>query len=410
MGKRSTKRVVIALDLAKPDGRRKLSGIMRYLEARRVHWDIRIKRGADEFSEGGVTNFPNWNIDGVIYSLPIRNAESRLRDSESQKAARALAKLKTPLVVIDPADLPDFMNRKRNISIIRTDTESLGEAAADSFISQGRCKAFAFVPDVLDRDWSARRGNSFARALEARGQTCIRFQSNKERKDDFRELRLWLKSLPKPVGILVAYDDRALTVIEACSAEHLSIPRDVSILSVDNDDFLCENCVPTLSSIQPNHEKSGYAAGALLSAMMRKSTSKPHINELPIRSIVHRGSTLPVSSAGKLIHRALDYIRKNALKGIGPRDVVAHLGISRSLADIRFRELLKTSMGETIETARLEHVTTLLLTTNASIKEIASQSGFKDPIYLMHLFKRRMGITMCAYRRRNRGVSTCDLT
>lgn len=404
MRKRPNKRVVIALDLAKPDGRRKLSGIMRYLEARRVHWDIRIKRGADEFSESSVTNFPNWNIDGIIYSLPTRNAESALRDSESQKAARALAKLDTPLVVIDPSDFPDFINRKKNISIIRTDTESLGEAAADSFISQGFCKTFAYVPDVLDREWSTRRGNSFATALKTRGLKCICFPPNKDRKDDFKILRRWLKSLPKPVGILVAYDDRALTVIEACSAEHLSIPRDVSILSVDNDDFLCENCVPTLSSIQPNHEKSGYAAGALLSEMMRKSTTKPHINELPIRSIVHRSSTLPISQAGKLIHQALGYIKKNAIKGIGPRDVVAHLGISRSLADIRFRELLKTSIGETIETVRLEHVTSLLVTTNAPIKEIASQSGFKDSIYLMHLFKKRMGITMCAYRRCNRGL------
>ena len=40
-----------------------------------------------------------------------------------------------------------------------------------------------------------------------------------------------------------------------------------------------------------------------------------------------------------LIKRALKFISENAVKGIEPKDVAVHLGISRTLLDLRFREM-----------------------------------------------------------------------
>ena len=40
-----------------------------------------------------------------------------------------------------------------------------------------------------------------------------------------------------------------------------------------------------------------------------------------------------------LIKRALKFISENAVKGIEPKDVAVHIGISRTLLDLRFREM-----------------------------------------------------------------------
>ena len=391
------KRVVIALDLAKPDGRRKLAGIMSYLAAHRLHWDLRIKRGRDEFTEGGVADFPNWGIDGVIYSLPTATPEAAA-------CADALARLDIPLVVIDPADHPAFLRRTRRMAVVKADTESIGQIAADHFLAQGRCRAYAYVPALLGRSWSRRRGQSFADALKRKGTDCRIFPSTRGQ-DDFTRLRAWLSALPKPAGILVAYDSRAMTVIEACAAEGLRIPRDVSILSVDDDAFLCESCAPTLSSILPAHEESGRRAAALLADLMDGRKPETRTVELPVESIVPRDSTLPESSAGHLVQKALAYIRANATRGVTVTDVVRHMRVSRTLADLRVRQVLDTSIGDLLESTRLDAVRKALLETSDTIKEIAERCGYRDPFHLMRVFKRRYGLTMGDFRVARRSSS-----
>lgn len=395
MAQKKNKRVVIALNLAKSDGRLKLAGLMRYLDSRHIRWDLRIKRGYEELSPRGVEELPAWDIDGIIFSWPVNNEDSKL-------VASNLSKLDIPLVVIDPGDCQAFRDRTHNLVIIKSSTDSIGVAAADFFVSQGSCRTYGYVPDVLNRDWSTQRGKAFKEALKARNSDCVFFQPSRQQMNDFDELRLWLRNLPKPAGILVAYDDRALTVIEACSAENISIPKDISILSVDNDDLVCENCIPTLSSLLPDNEKSGYAAGAMLSELMRTRSSKIHTLELPLKSIVHRQSTLPTSQSGKLVQKALAFIRRNSDNHINVTDVVNHLNVSRQLADLRFRQLLHTSIGKTIEFERMAHVAQMLIETDLTIKEIADKCGFPDQFHLMHLFKRHFGMTMGAYRKGNR--------
>ena len=98
------------------------------------------------------------------------------------------------------------------------------------------------------------------------------------------------------------------------------------------------------------------------------------------------------------MQKAVAYIRRNALKGIGAADVVRHLGCSRRLADLRFRELQGTSIGEAIICRRLDEVRRLLATTREPIDAIGLSCGYENANYLKNLFKRRFGMTMRDYR------------
>ncbi|MBR4257783.1 MAG: substrate-binding domain-containing protein [Kiritimatiellae bacterium] len=291
------------------------------------------------------------------------------------------------------------MPNRKDLAVVRTDPDSIGEISAHYFLSQGSCRSYGYVPDVLDRQWSQNRGKAFDKALRVHGATCHIFKPSHPRQNDFSELVEWLESLPHPTGILAAYDDRALSVIEACATANLSIPRDISLLSVDDDTFLCENCTPTLSSIRPDQERSGYAAGALMSSLLKDGCERPHVTTLPVKSISHRNSTLMASQSGRLVQKALAYVRRNFKRKISPDSIAAYLGVSRPLLDLRFRELLGTSASKTIDEERLKAVCDRLKTSNATLKEIAKDCGYADCFQLMHKFKQKFGITAASYRR-----------
>lgn len=389
---RRNRRIVVAVDFTRPDGPRRLEGLMRFLQSRRIHWDLRIKRSISECTSRDVDKFPAWDIDGVIYAHPQQTQESR-------DALEHLIAQRTPLVVLDPGDSLTPMPNRKDLAVVRTDPDSIGEISAHYFLSQGSCRSYGYVPDVLDRQWSQNRGKAFDKALREHGATCHIFKPSHPRQNDFSELVEWLESLPHPTGILAAYDDRALSVIEACTTANLSIPRDISLLSVDDDTFLCENCTPTLSSIRPDQERSGYAAGALMSSLLKDGCERPHVTTLPVKSISHRNSTLMASQSGRLVQKALAYVRRNFKRKISPDSIAAYLGVSRPLLDLRFRELLGTSASKTIDEERLKAVCDRLKTSNATLKEIAKDCGYADCFQLMHKFKQKFGITAATYRR-----------
>ena len=52
-------------------------------------------------------------------------------------------------------------------------------------------------------------------------------------------------------------------------ARGLAVPSQVSVLGVDNDDFVCESTKPAISTILVDREKQGYYAAAALDALLR---------------------------------------------------------------------------------------------------------------------------------------------
>lgn len=385
------KRIVVALDFARPDGPRKLAGIMQFLTARNLHWDIRLKRGPGEFLPIDVLNLPRWNVDGIIYSIPVRGKDAK-------RAAAALTTLKTPLVVIDPGDEPLFVRNRKRIAFVRTDSASVGEAAANHLTSHPAYHSFGYVSDTLMRKWNAHRGQDFAKALLERGFTTSIYRPPHAGKDDFMDLRRWLKGIPKPAGVLVAYDDRALTVYEACKLENLRIPDDVALISVDDDELLCENFTPTLTSIRPDHEKEGYAAAALLSQLMRGGViRREHTTEYPVRGITVRSSTLPTAYGSGLVHDALMLIRKKLRTAITPNEIAQELKVSRSLLDLRFRRIRGCTLHAEIDNQRMKLVCERIKKGPGTAKEIAADCGFTDPYYLMRLFKKHYNLTLREY-------------
>ena len=374
------KKVFIALRMAGIAGQEKLSGIFKFLGDNH-DWDIRLIRTAGEFSVAAVKDALRSKYDGFIVSIP-----------GTEETAAVLATTDIPTIVMDIYSRR-LAARKRNIVFIRNSSEEIGRSAANHLLAIGTCRSYAFVHNPSVMQWSIDRCRAFRATLRDNGFWCHELRTSDG-----------LQKLERPVGIFAANDDRGYDVIEFCHAHRMRVPEDAAVLGINNDTLICENCHPRLSSIQPDFEQEGYLAAETLTKMMRPRAASPLIPHpsslfVGIRSVIRRESTAELSTSGKLVQKAVAYIRRHALEGIGVSDVVTHLKVSRRLADLRFRELQHTSIGGEITRIRLAEVQRLLRATREPIDSIAAKCGYANPNYLKNLFRKRFSMSMREFRK-----------
>ena len=374
------KKVFVALRMAGIAGQEKLGGIFRFL-GEKHDWDITLVRTAAEFTPARIRAAIREGYDGFIVSIP-----------DTEQTAARLATTGIPTIVMD-IHSPVLERRTNAIVFIRNSSEEIGRTAANHLLSIGTCRSYAFVHNPSVMQWSIDRCKAFRETLRDNGFWCHELKTPDG-----------LQKLERPVGVFAANDDRGYDVIEFCHAHRMRVPEDAAVLGINNDTLICENCHPKLSSIQPDFEQEGYLAAETLAKMMegkRRKTEDKVLRTLlvGVHQTVRRESTAELSHSGKLVQKALAYINRNALKGISVDDVARHLKVSRRLADLRFRELQHTSIGQEIVRIRLAEVQRLLRSTREPIDVIAAQCGYENPNYLKNLFRKRFSMSMREFRK-----------
>ena len=375
--------IVVALRMAGIAGQDKLSGIFEYLSDGH-RWNLAIYRTQDEFTRQTVRDEIGRGADGFIVGLP-----------GATDALDELAKTDLPVVImnIDPGPLAD---RPRGYTLIKSDANAIGAEAAHTLLAQGVYRSYGYAGYRTDDDWSRERGRAFRDTLEKAGFVGRMFDVTHypNRTEDRATLVSWLKSLPKPCGILAACDDRAYEIIDVCREIGLRIPQEIGLLGVNNDPLLCENSDPRLSSIQPDFRREGYLAAQAIG-----KPPKERKILVGIRQVVHRESTYPMSNSGKLVQKALAFIAKNATRKLSVADVAAHLRVSRSLLDLRFRELQGETVHAAISSVRLNEVKRRLQTSRDPIEKISADCGWDNVNSLKNRFRQATGKSMREWRR-----------
>ncbi len=316
------------------------------------------------------------------------------------------------------------------------DDAAIAEAAFRE-LSAGLPEAFAVVPFAWPtgrRGWSLRRERAFAALAAASGKPFSRLPWRNEAKE-LREARLarWLAALPHHTAIFAVGDLAAVETAAAARSCHRSIPRDLTLLGVDSNPVLCEASHPTLSSIQIDHELAGYLAAKAIGDVLATKNTKKHkgyvnsvssvadknsvnlLNPVKKTSIETRGAEILVkpllavrreSTGGfgrrePFVLEAMETIRREACEGLTVAKLAQRFRCSRPLFDLRFREAVGHSALKEILHVRLEKVFTLLSRTDTPIGAIADFCGFRSHIALHWLFKKRTGMSMGEWRKRN---------
>ena len=386
MKRMKRRRIFAAFRMAYSSNREFLTGISRFIR-RNNGWSVTLAEDFMDFDETLLAKVESL-YDGIITIRP------RSRDAE-----KILLKSKIPIAVLGTSG-DDFKSRKNGIVMIRGDDTAIGYAAAEHIDSLGSFRAYAYIgTSVEETSWSKNRETGFRRRLSDRGEVLSICSPHPEGSPkDIDYLAEKISELPKPMAIMAAYDNRALHVLNACRLASKQIPKDVSVIGVDNDCFLCDFSTPSLTSISTNPAQKGEAAAEELDKILKGSCRRSRTIIINDTHIVERETTAPVSPSKNLVERALLFIQKNALTNIRSRDVVFHLNVSRSLADERFKEMTGRTIGEEINRIRLEAVKRKLCDTDMPISRITELCGFSAPNYLKRLFKNSFGMSMKQFR------------
>ena len=278
--------------------------------------------------------------------------------------------------------------------------------AADHLIGQGlRNFAFAGFERAM---WSVERCEHFCRRLAERGFTAqshlVPLSAGETKRPRYEAAVVrWLKSLPKPVGIMACNDEFARSLSELCRVHDLRVPDDVALIGVDNDELICELSSPPLSSVGFAAERAGYEAAELLDSLMAGKKLKQSDICVHAGHVVARQSTDLLAIKDEEVVKALRFIRENSDHLIQVDDVVEATLLSHRTLHSRFSRVVGHSLLTEVNRWRAAHIAKLLTTTNDSIQHIARSIGYESAGHMGRFFHREMGLTPRAYRQTRQG-------
>lgn len=287
------------------------------------------------------------------------------------------------------------------LRVIRHDAEVTAHLAAVELFSLFR-RHFAYAAFPGNPPWCAARARAFRREVRVRhGHFCGAFRPTCLNEPQIcREIEPWLRRLPKPCAVFAANDLVAENVIRAAANAGLDVPGDIAVVGVDDDPVRCERSVPSISSVIPDWEGGAFLAMESLSCRLRGRVRQQGETFRPL-GLMRRGSTdCRVTRGRGLVTKAVERIREQATQGLTASDVVASMGCSRRLAEIRFREVRGCSILEEIRRVRFETARAMLLRENCYLETVARACGWKSVARFCNDFRKATGFTPSAWRRR----------
>jgi LacI family transcriptional regulator len=372
-------KVVLLLESSRASGRNLLRGVAEFARHHGTwsfYWE---PRGL----EAVWPQFKSLDADGVI-----------LRDVEEVKQ---IVKTGVPAVVVGHSkhDIPGLAN-------VITDDTAIGQLAAEHLRDCG-LREFAFC-GFDEKPWSQRRAKSFFHhAAGCGGQTHLYRHPQSPARVSWQAERSyiadWLKSLPKPVGVMGCNDDRAQHVIEACKLAALRVPDEVAVIGADNDELVCGLANPPMSSVEINFERAGYESARVLDRLMRGGAPASLTIPALATHVVARASTDVIYLDDLQVVRALRFIRTHSQESIRVNDVAGAAGLSRRVLEKRFRFLMGRSVLSEIRRLRVEQICRLLLETNQPVSQIAVALSYENAQHISRYFHREKGATPLEYRK-----------
>jgi len=378
--------VGVFLEVGRATTRKIVSGIMAYAQQRGT-WRVCIpeSRSGDSLDcmLGG-----RW--DGVIVGFDDPHGPELLR-------------MAVPLVGVGGGY--GWYRPELEIPYVGTDNTAVAQLAADHLLARGLVHyAYCGFHPTPVNGCSRKRGEAFQAAIERAGYACATFNAPNMASDTWEKicgnLVAWLSRLPRPLGLLACNDSRARQILEACRMVGLRVPEDVAVVGVDNEEAICLFTDPPLTSVDQGSQHTGYEAALLLDQWMSGTPVTPGKREVQPVGIVARGSTELTAASDDEVAAALRYIQDHASESSGLDDVGRAAGATTATLRRRFKSVLGRTVHEEIQRVRIERAKHLLVSTDATFRQIARQSGFCSVQHMSTRIRQATGHTPRQYRLR----------
>ena len=368
-------------------------------------WGCEIIRGVDDYSHTRwmlvvetrgelerLTVPKTWRGDGIIARVTERSL------------AKQLKRLGIPVVNVSWSTVSGYPFPQ-----VTPDEAGVGRHAARHLLDRG-FRHFAYCGLPTQPNYVDCCEPAYVEELLRHGFQSQSFVPRKSIKPAWRavtlsSLQIWLRSLPKPVGILAWGPERGRNVTDACRAAGLLVPDEVAVITTADDELLCGISHPPLSAVDERPRVVGYEAAALLDRIMSGRRPQKETFLIPPQRVVTRRSTDVFAVDEPDVAEALRFIRDHFVEPIDVRDVLNVVAISRRILEQKFRLILGRSPAAEIRRVRLLRATDLLSTTDWPISQIARDSGFAHAEGMNRVFQREIQQTPTGYRSQARRMS-----
>ncbi len=372
-------RVILKIESSRASGRALLRGIAEYSH----------QRGPWAFS---------WEVSGLAERwLRTKCSDADgiiLRDSTNLKEVLSFG---LPTVVFG-----HLQQEIAGVVNVSADSPAIGRLGAEHLIACGfRNFAFCGFTVAHGAQWPEIRRKHFSRCVVQAGfASPVSFDFSIDRWDKQRTAGIrWLRSLPKPVGLMACNDDCGQRIMELCKSIGLAVPDEVGVIGADNDEVVCNLMDPPMSSVAVNFERAGYEAAAALDRLMRGDTRVPSGITAAATHVAARRSTDFVASDNPHLHKAMIFIRDHARKPMVVKDVARASGLSRRSLELNFSRFLGRTILQEIKRARTDQIARLLVESDTAVAEIAEILGFPDVQHVARYFRAGKKISPTAYRK-----------
>lgn len=346
--------------------------------------------GAMQMPEG-------WQGDGIIATV------------HSSALGKELRKYQVPIINVSGAQL-DGVDFPR----VSSDANAVIELATEHLKSKGlRTIAFCGEPSRPFLDFWTR---AYERTATRLGLTPLVYQPAPTLRPDAgliaqrRDRARWLKSLPKPVGVIGWDTITCRNLANACELAGLEVPDHVSIISLSTEDLLGQTIHPPISGVDIPVKRIGYEAASMLDQLIRRRRLAAHTQKLLPLGITTRQSTDIFECDDPRIRQAMRFIKDHANAGINVEDLLRAVPIARRTLEKSFSAILGHGPAEEIRRTKIEKVRRLLTDTDMSVPEIAEACGFAYEEHMIPLFAKHHHDTPAAFRRNLRERSSRQST
>ncbi|SFV13274.1 XylR family transcriptional regulator [Pseudoduganella namucuonensis] len=383
-----THRIALLFNANKIFDRDIISGIAAYLGSTRAAWDLYL----EEDFRLRLGDIERWQGDGVI------------ADFDDPAVAEALSRCSVPVVAVGGSYASEE-EYPRGVPYVATDNFKLTKLAHDHLIDVGLHRFAMFsLPKAKENRWAQERENAFSALMRSNGMEPEIFRGCETSASSWDEAVqgqiAWLRSLPKPVGIIGVTDARARQLLQACIIAGIEVPEQVALIGIDNDPLVRVLTRIPLSSVIQGAQEMGRTAAHLLEQML-------HGVRLPNTRILVPPAGINVFASSQhqpvkhpQVMRARHFIRQYACQGIKTHQVAEHVGVSRSSLEAYFRQELGCSVHDVILRFKLDAAKAGLASAERTIADVALGCGFTSTQYMHLVFKRELGCTPRAYRDR----------
>lgn len=370
--------MLVLLSNASVTHRDHLRGILEYVHANIYPpWEVQL--GLSDIDEGYRVSLSPLNYDGIIAAI------HKPCDRRRILASGIATVLYEPTVFEHPRRI-----MPRNVITFFNDHEAEGRTAADWFLERGY-ENFGYVGTASRTAWSDGRQKGFVSRLSKSGFVPqVYAMAPPAERDDFafeaRRLVKWLKMLPPRTALFVAHDERAREVSLAVKRAGRTIPDDMAIMGVDDDELICSTASPPLSSIAVESYETGRRFAMALEALFHGKPHDPIVRTCHTH-VVSRRSTDAFSFDDPFLSRAFSYAAANLQSCPRIEELAEAAHCSKRTLELRARTVLGRTLKDELAALQLREARRRLSVRGAVPEEVARITGFCNASHMYRRFR-----------------------